>query len=214
LGRTHRIAYCIQELFDTRKAKPIPVFVDSPLALRITNIYREYPGDFTRTAKRLMNRDPEYFGSPHIHYCQTWDDSRRLNDMDGPLIIIASSGMCDAGRVRHHLRHVVEDPNNAIVIVSYQAEKTLGRKIAEGAEQINIMDQTYDLNAAVYVLDGFSAHADQDDLRWWFSQTGGNIHQAFLVHGEPEQMRALQPVLAEFVTGDVQIPDRLQTYDL
>ncbi len=214
LGRTQRIAYCIQELFDLHKVKPIPVFVDSPLASRITEIYREYPDSYTRTARRVMKRDPELFGTPHVQYCRTWDDSRRLNDLDGPLVIIASSGMCEAGRVRHHLRHTVEDPNNAVVIVSYQAEGTLGRQIAEGVEEIKIQDQVYDLNAAVYVLDGFSGHADRNDLIWWFAETGGNIQKAFIVHGEPEQMEAIKPELQTFVTGDVVIPDPLVTYDL
>ena len=99
--------------------------------------------------------------------------------------------MCEAGRIRHHLRHVVSDPDNAIVIVSYQAEGTLGRQISEGVERVQIFDQWYDLNAAVYVLDGFSGHADRNDLAWWFEQTGGNIEHAFLVHGEPESMESL-----------------------
>ena len=103
-----------------------------------------------------MDKDPVYFGSKYVEFCASWDDSRRLNHLPGPMVIIASSGMCEAGRIRHHLRHVVEDPDNAIVIVSYQAEGTLGRQIAEGVERIQIMDQWYDLNAAVYVLDGFS----------------------------------------------------------
>jgi metallo-beta-lactamase family protein len=214
LGRTQRLAYCIQELFDVQKVKPIPVYVDSPLSLRITDIYREYPAAFTKSARRVMRKDPEFFGSPHIQYCRTWDDSRRLNNLDGPLIILSSSGMCEAGRVRHHLRHTVEDPNNAIVIVSYQAEGTLGRQIAEGAEEITIMDQSYDLNAQVYVLDGFSGHADQDDLAWWYEQSGGHIGKAFIVHGEPAQMEELRPILQPFVTGDVVIPELLQTYDL
>ena len=107
--------------------------------------------------------------------------------------------MCEAGRIRHHLRHVVEDPDNAIVIVSYQAEGTLGRQIAEGVERIQIMDQWYDLNAAVYVLDGFSGHADRNDLAWWFEQTGGRIEHGFLVHGEPESLDALAPVLQPHV---------------
>jgi metallo-beta-lactamase family protein len=214
LGRTQRIAYCLQELFDVRKVKPIPIYVDSPLAARITEIHRDHPELYTKAARRLMRRDPEFFGSPHITYCRSFDDSRRLNELDGPLVIIASSGMCDAGRIRHHLRHTVEDPDNAVVIVSYQAEGTLGRYIAEGAEQIRIMDQAYDLNAAVYVLDGFSGHADRNDLRSWFEETGGNISSAFIVHGEPDQMESLRPLLEEFVTGQVHIPERLQSFEI
>ena len=111
-----------------------------------------------------MDKDPLYFGSKYVEYCGSWDDSRRLNHMNGPMVIIASAGMCEAGRIRHHLRHVVSDPDNAIVIVSYQAEGTLGRQLSEGVERVQIFDQWYDLNAAVYVLDGFSGHADRGDL--------------------------------------------------
>jgi metallo-beta-lactamase family protein len=214
LGRTQRMVYSFQELFALHKVRPIPVFVDSPLASRLTTIYREYPDAYRASARRLMDRDPEYFGSEHVTYCGSWDDSRRLNFMQGPLVIIASSGMCEAGRIRHHLRHAVEDPDNAIVIVSYQAEGTLGRQIADGVERVNIMDQWQDLNAAVYVLDGFSGHGDRNDLISWFDQTGGGIERAFLVHGEPESMLALAPELQRHVKSEVVLPEPLGTYEV
>ena len=214
LGRTQRMAYCFQELFEVHKVRPIPVFVDSPLASRLTDVHREYPEAFIPSARKLMDRDPAYFQSKYVEFCASWDDSRRLNYHNGPMIIIASSGMCDAGRVRHHLRHAVEDPNNAIVIVSYQAEGTLGRQIADGVETIQIMDRRLDLNAAVYVLDGFSGHADRNDLAWWFEQTGGNIEKAFIVHGEAESMAALTPVLQPYVKSPVIIPDKLDSFEV
>jgi metallo-beta-lactamase family protein len=214
LGRTQRMVYCFQELFTVHKVRPIPVFVDSPLSLRLTNIHREYPDAYTPQARRLMDKDPMYFGSKYVEFCETWDDSRRLNYMTGPMVLISSSGMCEAGRIRHHLRHAVGDPDNAIVIVSYQAEKTLGRQIAEGAERIKIMDHWYDLNAAVYVLDGFSGHADRNDLAWWFGQTGGKIGKGFLVHGEPESLEALAPILQKHVLEPVVIPERLDSFEV
>ncbi len=214
LGRTQRMVYCLQELFAIHKVRPIPVFVDSPLALRLTEIHRDYPEAYTREAQDLMNPDPKYFGSKYVDFCESWEDSRRLNYQPGPAVIIASSGMCEAGRIRHHLKHTVEDPDNAIVIVSYQAEKTLGRRISDGVEKIQIMDQWFDLNAAVYVLDGFSGHADRNDLGWWFEKTGGNIAKGFLVHGEVESMESLSSVLQPFVDSPVIIPDRLETYEV
>ena len=214
LGRTQRMVYCLQELFVTHKVRPIPVYVDSPLALRLTDVHRDYPDAYTSEARRLMDRDPLYFGSKYVEFCASWDDSRRLNYLTGPMVVIASSGMCEAGRIRHHLRHVVDNPNNAIVIVSYQAEGTLGRKLADGVERIQIMDQWYDLNAAVYVLDGFSGHADKNDLAWWFEQTGGGIERAFLVHGDPDSLEALAPVLQRHVVNPVVIPDRLETFEV
>jgi metallo-beta-lactamase family protein len=214
LGRTQRMVYCLQELFTLHKVRPIPVYVDSPLAMRLTEIHRDHPSAYTPTARRLMDKDPMYFGSRYVEYCATWDDSRRLNYLPGPMVIIASSGMCEAGRIRHHLRHVVDDPDNAIVIVSYQAEGTLGRKLAEGVERVQILDQWHDLNAAVYVLDGFSGHADRNDLTWWYEQTGGGIEHAFLVHGEPESLDALAPVLQPHVRNAVQIPERHASYEV
>ena len=214
LGRTQRMVYCLQELFAVHKVRPIPVFVDSPLALRLTEIHRDFPEAYTQEAQDLMNKDPRYFGSKYVEFCETWEDSRRLNYQPGPAIIIASSGMCEAGRIRHHLKHTVEDPDNAIVIVSYQAEKTLGRKISDGVEKIQIMDQWFALNAAVYVLDGFSGHADRNDLAWWYEQTGGKIGKAFLVHGEPESMASLKDVLQPHVETPVIIPERLETFEV
>ncbi|HMB08948.1 MAG TPA: MBL fold metallo-hydrolase [Isosphaeraceae bacterium] len=214
LGRTQRMVYCLQELFATHKVRPVPVYVDSPLALRLTDIHRDHPEAYAPAARRLMDKDPMYFGSKYVEFCASWDDSRRLNYLAGPVVIIASSGMCEAGRIRHHLRHVVEDPDNAVVIVSYQAEGTLGRQIAEGVERVQILDQWHDLNAAVYVLDGFSGHADKNDLAWWFEQSGGHIERGFLVHGEPESMEALAPVLQQHVLNPVEIPERLATYEV
>jgi len=214
LGRTQRMAYCFQELFTLHKVRPIPVYVDSPLSLRLTDVHRDHPEAYTPEARELMDKDPTYFGSKFVEYCGSWDESRRLNFLPGPMIIIASSGMCEAGRIKHHLRHAVSDPDNAIVIVSYQAENTLGRKIAEGVERIQIMDQWLDLNAAVYVLDGFSGHADRNDLAWWYGQTGGGIEKAFLVHGDPEALEALTPILQPFVDSPVIIPDRLDSFEV
>ena len=214
LGRTQRMVYCLQELFAVHKVRPIPVFVDSPLALRLTDIHRDYPEAYTPEAQAIMDPDPRYFGSKYVEFCETWEDSRRLNYQPGPAVIIASSGMCEAGRIRHHLKHAVEDPDNAIVIVSYQAENTLGRRISDGEERIQIQDQWYPLNAAVYVLDGFSGHADRNDLADWYAKTGGKIGAGFLVHGEVESMESLAEVLQPHVETPVIIPDRLQTYEV
>jgi metallo-beta-lactamase family protein len=214
LGRTQQMAYCFQDLFTNHNVRPIPVFVDSPLASRLTDIHREHPESYTPEARALMDKDPMYFGSKYVEFCQSWDDSRRLNYQAGPMVVIASSGMCEAGRIRHHLRHAVTDPDNAIVIVSYQAEKTLGRQLADGVERINIMDQWLDLNAAVYVLDGFSGHADRNDLAWWFAQTGGHIEKGFLVHGETQALEALKPILQTQVDSEVIVPSLLDSFEV
>jgi metallo-beta-lactamase family protein len=214
LGRTQRMVFCLQELYTVHRVRPIPIYVDSPLASRLTEIYRDHPDAYTPHARNIMDKDPLYFGSRFVEFCGSWDDSRRLNHLNGPMVIISSSGMCEAGRIRHHLRHVVSDPDNAIVIVSFQAEGTLGRQISEGVERVQILDQWYDLNAAVYVLDGFSGHGDRNDLGWWYEQTGGDIEQAFLVHGEPEAMESLAPVLQPFVKTPIQTPELHASYEV
>jgi metallo-beta-lactamase family protein len=214
LGRTQRMVYCLQELFTLHRVRPVPVYVDSPLSMRLTDIHRDHPEAYTEHARRLMDKDPMYFGSKYVEFCASWDESRRLNFLPGPMVIIASSGMCEAGRIRHHLRQVVSDPDNAIVIVSYQAEGTLGRQLAEGVERVQIMDQWHDLNAAVYVLDGFSGHADRNDLGWWYDQTGGEIERGFLVHGEPESMDALAPLLQPHVQNPVVCPEPLASFEV
>jgi metallo-beta-lactamase family protein len=214
LGRTQRMIYCLQDLFATHKLRPVPVYVDSPLATRLTDIHRDHPEAYTPAARRLMDKDPMYFGSKYVEFCASWDDSRRLNYLPGPMVIVASSGMCEAGRIRHHLRHLVSDPDNAVVIVSYQAEGTLGRQLAEGAERVQIMDQWYDLNAAVYVLDGFSGHADRNDLAWWFEQTGGGIEHGFLVHGEPQAMEAIAPTFQRHVLNPIVMPELMASYEV
>jgi metallo-beta-lactamase family protein len=214
LGRTQRLVYCLLSLFATRKVKPIPIFVDSPLATRLTEIHREHREAYTPDSLRVMDREAMLFDSPFLNYCVRWEESRRIHHLDGPMVIISSAGMCEAGRIRNHLRHTVQDPDNAVVIVSYQAEGTLGRQIAEGVEAIEIKGRSYELNAAVYVLDGFSGHADRNDLAWWFGETGGNIEHAFLVHGEPEAMESLAPELQPFVRNPVILPERLESHEV
>ena len=214
LGRTQRMIFCLQELFSVYKVRPIPIWVDSPLSIRLTEIHRDHPEAYTTHARNVMARDPLYFGSRFVEFCQSWDESRRLNHLAGPMVIISSSGMCEAGRVRHHLRHIVYDPDNAIVIVSYQAEGTLGRQISEGVQRVQILDQWYDLNAAVYVLDGFSGHGDRNDLAWWYEQTGGKIEHGFLVHGEPEAMESLALLLQPHLLNPVQMPELHASYEV
>ncbi len=214
LGRTQRMIYCLQELFYRYKVKPMPIYVDSPLANRLTEIHRDYPQAYTPEARRLMDRDSKYFGSRYVDEISTWDDSKRLNHATGPAVIIASAGMCDAGRVRHHLLHNVEDHNNAVVIVSYQAEGTLGRQLVDGHKDLTILDRDVYVNCPIFVLEGFSGHADADDLAWWFGETGGDIETAFLVHGEPEAMEAIAPTLQQYVKSPVIMPEYGSTHEV
>ena len=194
--------------------RPIPIYVDSPLAMRLTEIHRDHPDAYTPHARSLMDKDPLYFGSKYVEFCASWDDSRRLNHLNGPMVIIASAGMCEAGRIRHHLRHVVSDPDNAIVIVSYQAEGTLGRQISEGVERVQIFDQWYDLNAAVYVLDGFSGHADRGDLAGGTNKQAAASNKRFWSTASPRRSRRWHRCFSRSCRPRSQVPEINASYEV
>jgi metallo-beta-lactamase family protein len=139
-----------------------------------------------------------------------------LNHRKGPMLIIAASGMCESGRVLHHLKHSIENPANTVAIMGFQAEHTLGRRIRDKQPFVKIYDREYSLRATVEVLEGLSAHADVNDLRWWYehmAQTTG-IGQAFLVHGEPESLQGLSQVLKDFCDEEPIMPERGKVYEV
>ena len=209
------MVYCLQELFAIHKVRPIPVYVDSPLALRLTDIHREYPGAYTPEAQRLMDKDPKYFGSKYVEFCETWDDSRRLNYQPGPMVIIASSGMCEAGPdpgTTSSMRW--PSPTTRSSSSATRPRRPWAGRSPRGSSGSRSWTSGFELNAAVYVLDGFSGHADRNDLAWWFGQTGGKVGKAFLVHGEPASLEALKPLLQPHVETDVIIPERLESYEV
>jgi metallo-beta-lactamase family protein len=213
LGRTQNIVYYMNKLFEQGKLPRVPIYVDSPLSIKITDVYRDHPECFDADTWQVLRDDQDVFGFFGLTYISSAQDSKRLNRLEGPFVVIASSGMCEAGRVLHHLRYSVSDPRNAIVIVGYQAGNTLGRRIVERQPRLRIMDDWFELKADVYVLDGLSAHADRNGLQSWFEETGGNIDHAFLVHGEPPAMQALTPVLQPFVKNPVRMPTMYETVD-
>jgi metallo-beta-lactamase family protein len=206
LGRTQNVVYYLNQLFQQGKLPRVPIYVDSPLSMKLTDVYRNHEECFDADTWRILRDDADVFGFFGLTYVSSSEESKKLNRADGPYVVIASSGMCEAGRVLHHLRYSVEDPRNAILIVGYQAGETLGRRIAERQPRLRIMDDWFDLKAEVYCLDGLSAHADRNDFQWWYEATGGNIEHAFLVHGEPASMAALSPLLQPFVKNTVRTP--------
>jgi metallo-beta-lactamase family protein len=214
LGRTQNIVYYLNKLFQEGKLPRVPIYVDSPLSVKLTQVYRNHPECFDAETWRILRDDEDVFGFFGLTYVSSSEDSKRLNRLDGPFVAIASSGMCEAGRVLHHLRYSVSDPRNAILIVGYQAGDTLGRRIAERQPRLRIMDDWFDLKAEVYLLESLSAHADRNDFQWWFQATGGNIEQAFLVHGEPDSMTALARILQPYVKNPVRSPALYESVEI
>ena len=164
----------------------LPIFLDSPLANAITSIFKRHVELYDEEIRREFKSPRNPFTMRQLKQTTDVEDSKKLNYFIGPCIIISASGMCEAGRIRHHLRNNIEDPKNTVIVVGYMAENTLGRKIVEGKKQIKIFDRMYKLNAEVVIIEAFSAHADMNDLDSYVKNIKG-LKKIMLVHGEADQ---------------------------
>jgi metallo-beta-lactamase family protein len=206
--RTQEVIYTLHRLRMAGRIPPLPVYVDSPLAIDATEIFRLHPECFDEETNEFLLREQDPFGFRGLHYTRNVEDSKELNEMDGPMIIISASGMCEAGRILHHLKNNIEDPRNTVLIVSFQAEHTLGRRIVEKRERVRIFGDEYRLRAQVKVIDAFSAHADRDELLWWIGHTESGMKGVFVVHGEEDQSLALADAIEDRRIPDVMVPHR------
>ena len=196
LERTQEIVFALNRLIKAGRLQPVPVFVDSPLAVNVTQIFRRHEDCYDKEALHFDHNHGDPFGFDVLKMVETVEASKRLNETPGPMIIISASGMCEAGRVLHHLRNNIENSNNAVVIVGFQAPHTLGRRIVERRPRVRIFGVERDLHAKVSVLNAFSAHADRDELLWWAKACGPQVRHFYLVHGDPEPCEALRDALA------------------
>jgi metallo-beta-lactamase family protein len=188
--RTQELIYSIHLLIDRGEIpKNLPIFIDSPLATNLTDIFKQHIELYDEKIRENFKLGHNPFDPTQLKHTGSVEESKKLNFFIGPCVIISSSGMCEAGRIRHHLKNNVEDPKNTIAIVGYMAENTLGRKLVDGAEFIKIFNQMYKVNAEVVILESFSAHADRDDLDEFVKQIKG-LKKVMLVHGEPGQSKA------------------------
>ena len=197
VGRTQLIVYMLHKLFDQNRIPEIPVFVDSPLAVNATNVFRSHPECLDRETCRLFIQNGEDpFGFRRLKYVSSVDESKELNDKQGPLIIISASGMAEGGRILHHLSNNINDSKNLVLFVGYAAEHTLARKIMDGAREVNIFGQKHDINCKIKVMDYFSGHADQKELIDYLRlNSTKNLKNVFLVHGEENQALPLKEKL-------------------
>lgn len=216
LGRTQQIVYFLNQMQFAGELPDVPVFVDSPLSNRLTAIFRHHLGLFDEQVQSTLNGDADPFSFPGLTYIASQEESMQLNHRSGACVVIAASGMCESGRVLHHLKHSVENPNNTIVIIGFQAEHTLGRRIVERHPYLKIYDREYTLRAKVEILNGLSGHADVNDFKWWYeglaSQTG--VGQAFLVHGEPAASQSLSAVLKDYCDEDPILPKLHESFEI
>jgi metallo-beta-lactamase family protein len=197
LERSQELIYSLHMLSNEKKIPSnLPIFLDSPLANAITDIFRTHKELFDEDVKKeFKNTNP--FAMRQLKQVASVDDSKKINNFIGPCIIISASGMCEAGRIRHHLKNNIEDPKNTIVVVGYMAENTLGRRIVDKAPMVKIFDRMYKVNAEVVVLEAFSAHADMEDLDAYIRKIKC-LKQVMLVHGEKDQSRPFAERIATF----------------
>ena len=191
----------------------IPVYVDSPLAVDVTAVFRLHPEIFD-PSEPLVGSGARLFDFPLVRYVRDVAESKRLNTLAGPAVIIAASGMAESGRILHHLANHAGDHRNCILFVGFQAQSTLGRRIQEGAEVIRIFGQEHERRAEVATIAGYSAHADRSELRAWVRRLGGPIRRAFVVHGEPPALEAMAVTLQEEGVRDVVVPKHGESFDL
>jgi metallo-beta-lactamase family protein len=207
LGRAQIVVHCLQELLRKKQIPAVPVFVDSPLASAVTEIYRDHPECLTEEVVRQLTEPGNFLGGPLLHYVRTVDESKLLNARRDPCIIVASSGMGEGGRILHHLKHNVDDPRCTVVLVSFQAPDTLGSRLLERRPTVRFLGREWNKWADVVVLKGFSGHADHNDLVNSVAPLVGRATKVRLVHGEVEQSEALARSLREHGFADVDIPE-------
>ena len=193
LERSQEVLYFLSSLLRKRKIKNIPIFVDSPLAINITGVFKSNWQYFDAESKELFRKELDPLSNRNITYVRNVDQSKSLNKKRGPMIIISASGTCENGRILHHLKNNIENPHNTIIVVGFMPKNTLGRKILEKQPTVNIFGRAHHLRAEVIRLDAFSAHAGSDDLTKYIrSCKAPSLRKVFIVHGDPEQSEALR----------------------
>jgi metallo-beta-lactamase family protein len=193
VGRTQELVYWLNEMMHNGDVKPMPVFVDSPLAVNASDVFKRHPEVMDEETRQFVreNRHPalDFEG---LTYIRNIDESKALNERKDPMVIIAASGMAETGRILHHLKNNIENPKTTVCIVSWQAPDTLGRRLADREKQVQIFGEVYDVNAEVATIGGLSGHAGQDLLIEYALSANGKLRKVFLVHGEEKQALTLQ----------------------
>ena len=214
IERTQEVLYAMNNILH-RFNWEMPIFLDSPMAIRATAVYREYANYLKFDKDILLEPDRDFFSFPNLHETLSSAASRQINDMPGLKIIIAGSGMMTGGRIMHHLMRYLSSPKNILLVVGYQAEGTLGRQILSGAKNVNIFGNHIPVHIEIRKIGAFSAHADQAKiLRWLMPETGTAPKKVFLVHGDDDQKAELSKAIVEVLKSEVIQPVAGQVYEL
>jgi metallo-beta-lactamase family protein len=214
VGRTQQVLYFLHELWEEGHLPDIPVYVDSPLSTKATQVYERHPECYDQDIMKLLAHSEEAFSFGRVTYVAGVEESKQLNDRKGPMVIISASGMCEGGRILHHLAHSIGDERNVILMVGFQAENTLGRRLLARQSPVRIFGEPYDLRAEVESILALSAHADKNEFQDYFRAMGPRVKHAFVVHGELEQAEGLAQTLRTLGAENVVVPETQQTFAL
>ncbi len=215
VGRTQEIVYILHNIFNAHPELRIPIYVDSPLSVNATEVFRNHPECFDFETSRFIMKHEDPFGFNLLNYITSVDSSKALNDTKGPIMIISSSGMAEAGRIQHHLANNIQDANNMVLMVGYCAEHTLGRKIIEGEKELHILGDTYQMNAEVVLFNSLSAHADSNELIDYCQNLDtAKMKKMFLVHGDLDQQEKFRTRLNQIGFQNVEIPKKGDVFEL
>jgi metallo-beta-lactamase family protein len=215
IGRTQEVVYSLNNFFNEGKLPRVNIYVDSPLAVNATEIFKMHTESLNDDVKEVMVNDPDPFGFSSLYYITSAEESKKLNFNKKPCVIISASGMMEAGRIKHHLANNIEDPNNTILAVGYCSPVTLGAKILRGDKVVSIFGEEHPVNADVERIEAFSGHGDYNEMLNYIScQDKSKLKKIFLVHGDPESQQFYQGVLAEAGFENIEIPEHAQEFTL
>jgi metallo-beta-lactamase family protein len=210
IERSQEIMYYLNELIMEKKIPPVMAFLDSPMAVKVTDVFRKHPELFDKETKALLKHGDSPFDIPNLKMVRSTKESKAINNIRGTVMIIAGSGMCTGGRIKHHLAAHISKPETTVLFVGYQAVGTLGRQIVEGAKEVRIIGQTFPVNAKIVQALGFSAHADRDELFSWLDHLKKQPRGLFVVHGEKNAAHHFAEYVKEHKGWDAIVPEYLQ----
>ena len=215
VGRTQQIVYVLHQLTLSNCLPRVPIFVDSPLSVNATEIYRKHTECFNDSIARFLRENANPFGMDNLTYIRDADTSKKLNDLQEPVIIISASGMCEAGRIRHHLKNNLGDAKNLVLFIGYCAEHTLGAQILAGQSPVNIFGEPYAVRAQIASLDTYSGHADRNELKRYVEKISGDLKKICCIHGEESQCLAHAETLRQMKPrAEVLVPEYQQVLEV
>jgi metallo-beta-lactamase family protein len=215
VGRTQEVVYSLNNFYNAGRLPKTDIFVDSPLSMNATNIFRMHPECFNESILKFMETDPDPFGFNSLYYIQSIADSKKLNNSKKPCVIISASGMMEAGRVKHHLANSISNPKNTILAVGYCSPNTLGAKILRGEKKVSIFGTEYEVKADIERIDAYSGHGDYKEMIEFLNcQDKSQLQKVFIVHGEYKAQQTYKISLEKEGYKNIEIPELKQEYEL